>query len=232
VSDHGAQDKLDTLVAVVPVKGLDAAKTRLSGLLSAEERGALALAMAGRVVESLRASGCFARIAVVSPDPRALDWARERDVDALAQASHGLNRGLELARGWAQEEHATALLVALGDLPLLSPDEVRALVDLAAGSSANAQVLLAPDRDEHGTNLLLLRPPSLMPFAFGEGSFARHAAIARSFAGEPLIFRSPGTAFDVDGPLDLAELEARGLWVRPMPPPDGEKLPVEEVVRG
>ena len=79
---------------------------------------------------------------------------------------------------------------------------------------------------------MLLRPPSLMPFAFGEGSFARHTAIARSFAGEPLIFRSPGTAFDVDSPPDLAELEARGVWMRPPSPLGGAKPPVEEVVRG
>ena len=95
---------MEQLVAVVPVKGLDAAKTRLSGLLSAEERGALALAMAGRVVESLRASGCFAHVAVVSPDARVLEWARGRELVALEQASHGLNRGLEVARGWFRGE--------------------------------------------------------------------------------------------------------------------------------
>ena len=229
MSDHGANARL---VAVVPVKGLDAAKTRLSGVLSAEERGALALAMAGRVVESLRASGCFARIAVVSPDARVLEWARSHEVDALAQPNHGLNRGLEHARGWALEERAAALLVALGDLPLLADGEVRALVDLGLGALASSHVVLAPDRDEHGTNVLLMHPSSLMPFAFGEGSFVRHGAIARAFAGEPLIFRSLGTAFDVDSPPDLAEMEARGLWMRPIPPLDGPKSSLEEVIRG
>jgi 2-phospho-L-lactate guanylyltransferase (CobY/MobA/RfbA family) len=78
----------------------------------------------------------------------------------------------------------------------------------------------------------MMRPSALMPFAFGEGSFARHGAIARAFAGEPLTFRSPGTAFDVDSPPDLAEMAARGLWMRPIPPLDGPKSSLEEVIRG
>ncbi len=197
----------ERVVAVVPVKSLATAKTRLSGTLVAAERGRLMLWMAERVVRTLRTlrtSGRIAHIAVVTPDPYVLSWAQEQGAIPLWQPHEGLNRGLELARAWSVERRADALLV-----------------------TGEGAVVLAPDRDERGTNLLLMRPPALLPFSFGAESFARHMAISRSIAGEPLVFHAPGMAFDVDTPDDLAELEARGLWRRSPSPQWGTPPPAD-----
>jgi 2-phospho-L-lactate guanylyltransferase (CobY/MobA/RfbA family) len=84
---------------------------------------------------------------------------------------------------------------------------------LAAGEAVPAPtVVLAPDRSARGTNLLLLRPPGALPFAFGEGSLARHRALAHAGGIEPAIFEATGTSFDVDTPTDLDEVRRRGLW--------------------
>lgn len=229
----------ERVVAVVPVKSLATAKTRLSGTLAAAERRRLMLWMAERVVRSLRSSGSIAHIAVVTPDPYVLSWAQEQGATPLRQPHEGLNLGLALARAWAVERRAEALLVALGDLPTLAAHEVRALLAYGLEAAGERAVVLAPDRDERGTNLLLMRPPTLLPFSFGAESFARHTAISRSIVGEPLVFHAPGSAFDVDTPDDLVELEARGLWRRGLspqwaPPPPGEALapPMEEAAHG
>ncbi len=80
------------------------------------------------------------------------------------------------------------------------------------GAGGLGLVVLAPDRAGAGTNALLLRPPGSMPFAFGAGSYAGHLALAREHGVAVATYRAAGTAFDVDGPADLAELRAGGLW--------------------
>jgi 2-phospho-L-lactate guanylyltransferase len=199
-----------SLVSVVPLNALDRAKSRLAGALALDERRALALWLAGRTLAALRASGVVERIAVISPDAEALVWAEAAGAEPLLQPGRGLNAGLALARAWADDLDAGALLIALGDLPLLTGDEVRRFV--AMGRLHERLVTLAPDRARDGTNLLLARPPRLAPLAYGRGSFARHRALARRAGVPALLFRAPGAAFDVDQPADLAELIAAGLW--------------------
>lgn len=208
-------------LAVVPINRLAAAKSRLAPALSGAGRRALALWMVGRVLEAVRRSGAVDAIAVVSPDEDALAWARARGALALAQEHGGLNAGLALARDYALARGAGVLLVLLGDLPRLTPGEVARLVAPAEQAEAAHTVVLAPDRDRQGTNGLLLRPPDLLPFAYGPGSFERHRAIARAFGVEPLVVASPGLAFDVDTPADLHELERCGVWT---PDRDGAAL--------
>lgn len=216
------------IAAVVPVKALAAAKTRLEHVLAPEARAALALWLLERVVGALQASGVVARLAVVSPDPRALERAAALGAVPLCQEHGTLNQGLALGRDWALAQGADALLVALGDLPRLAAAEVRALVALGEGSAAvpptmpsvlsvpamPGSVVLAPDRGEAGTNLLLVRPPDALPFLFGRASFARHQALARARGLAVAVYRAPGTAFDLDWPADLDELRAAGS----MPP--------------
>jgi 2-phospho-L-lactate/phosphoenolpyruvate guanylyltransferase len=199
-------------LAVVPINRLAAAKSRLAPALSGAGRRELALWMAGRVLEAVTRSGAVDEIAVVSPDEEALAWAHGCGAIPIWQEQGGLNAGLALAREDALARGADALLVLLGDLPRLTSGEVARLVSAGERAEAAHSVVLAPDREGQGTNGLLLRPPDLLPFAYGPGSFERHRAIARAFGVEPLVVASPGLAFDVDTPADLRELERCGVW--------------------
>lgn len=193
-------------VALVPVNALSAAKSRLNAALSAAERRALVLWMAGRLLTALRDSGTVTTTLVVSPDIEALAWAAASGAATLYQSGSGLNAGLELGRRWALDHGAETLLVLLGDLPTLTAQEIAAFV-ADARVVTQPHVALAPDRHERGTNGLLLRPVDALPFAFGEGSLARHRALARAAGIEPTLFHAPGMAFDVDTPHDLRELQ-------------------------
>jgi 2-phospho-L-lactate guanylyltransferase len=113
------------------------------------------------------------------------------------------------------QQRADALMVVLGDLPLLTNDDVQVFLAMAvqpAGAPAEPSVTMAPDRLARGTNMLLLRPPDALAFAFGEDSLTRHLALAHSAGIEPKIVQLPNAAFDVDTPDDLGELAERGLW--------------------
>jgi 2-phospho-L-lactate guanylyltransferase len=63
-------------------------------------------------------------------------------------------------------------------------------------------LVIAPCRHRTGTNALLLRPPGLIPFAFGPDSFAAHCAAARAAGVEPVVHRANSLAFDLDTPED------------------------------
>lgn len=194
-------------VALIPLNQLAAAKSRLSPLLPEAERRALVLWMAGRVLAAVRDSDRVVAIGVVSPDPEVLDWAARRGAVPVRQREGDLNAGLELGRSWAQARGADALLVLLGDLPCLSACEVRDFLALAETIPIGRPlVALAPDRHERGTNGLLLRPADALPFAFGEGSLARHEALARERGIATVRFHTRGLRYDVDTPADLRKV--------------------------
>ncbi|HZC07343.1 MAG TPA: 2-phospho-L-lactate guanylyltransferase [Ktedonobacterales bacterium] len=205
------------LVGVIPLNQLDRAKSRLASALTPAERATLALTLAERTLRALAEAHTIDRIAVVSPDPVALAWAEAHGAIPLRQAvsAHGarsgaLNAGLAVARDWATEEGANGLLIALGDLPLLTAAEVRRFT--AMTRLYERVVALAPDRARDGTNLLLARPASLAPLAYGRGSFARHRRLALRQGVPVLEYDALGAAFDIDTPADLDELITRGLW--------------------
>lgn len=132
-------------VAVAPLSAPLLAKSRLAGALSPAERVALARWMAERVIRALQASGVIAEVAVVSPDQATLAWAQTLGVTPILQADGAdmdadqrLNQGLALGRAWAQAQEADALLITLGDLPLLTPTEVAQFVALAGGVRRDA----------------------------------------------------------------------------------------------
>jgi 2-phospho-L-lactate guanylyltransferase len=93
-------------------------------------------------------------------------------------------------------------LVIPADVPLIEPEEVRAICEMApvAGS------VLVPSRDRRGTNAALRRPSSLFPLRFGNDSFMPHLAAAIAAARPCVVLSLPGIALDVDTPDDLREL--------------------------
>jgi 2-phospho-L-lactate guanylyltransferase len=69
-------------------------------------------------------------------------------------------------------------------------------------------VVIAPDRHGEGTNALLIRPPGVITFAFGESSAAVHAAAATAAACAVRWYHSDSISLDLDIPDDY-ELYSR-----------------------
>jgi 2-phospho-L-lactate/phosphoenolpyruvate guanylyltransferase len=191
------------VLAVVPVRSLAGGKTRLAGVLTPEERETLVRAMLDHVLATVAASGVIDGALVVSPDPAARAFARERGAGVLAQAAAapGLNAAIALGRQRALARRTGAALVLFADLPLLRPQDLRRL------AADPAPVVLAPDRHGTGTNALLLRltdgggGAAFAPH-FGEGSAAAHRAEAAARAVRAATVATPGVAFDLDTPED------------------------------
>jgi 2-phospho-L-lactate guanylyltransferase len=200
------------VVAIVPIRSLSQGKTRLAVVLSPEARAALIRSMARGVLESALASGAVAHVLVVSPDPEALTFAASFGPAVTPVLQHeqmaGLNAALAQGMELAQEQGAAAVLVLFGDLPLLTPGDIRNLL------RRDAPIVIAPDRHGSGTNALLLRLAALPPggprfvFRFGRESYARHVEEAHHLGLEVATAITAGTACDLDTPEDLASVMA------------------------
>jgi len=183
---------------IVPHRGLEAAKTRLSPVLTVEQRGDLAARLLDRVLRMARVA--LPDVVVISPSAALAPLVEAAGARLAVQRGMGLNEGLEQARDAAVAEGITTLVVLHGDLPSLTVEDVTALVAAIHGARG---VAIAPDTAGTGTNGLALRPPAIMGFAFGTGSRAAHEAAAREARVTPVIVERPGLAFDLDTPEDL-----------------------------
>jgi 2-phospho-L-lactate guanylyltransferase len=184
---------------IVPHRGLPAAKTRLAPVLDPEERIELARTLLKSVLRVVREA--VDDVVVISPAAELEPIIAEAGARLVVQRGMGLNQGLDQARSEAMADGIQRLCVLHGDLPNLTPDDVRALLDALSG---NRGVAIAPDRAEAGTNGLALRPPDVIGFRFGPGSFAAHYVEAEAAGLTPIIVQRPGLAFDLDTPEDLA----------------------------
>ena len=192
-----------SVFAVVPVKDLWGTKSRLKPVLNPGARAGLTVYMMGRVIAALIGAG-IEHVCVVSPDRIVLSQARDRGATPLPQQSRGLNPALEEGRRRAMEEGATSLLVLPADLPLIVPDDVRALLEEPGDETPSPSVVISPDGARSGTNALLLTPPDAIPFAFGPGSFEAHLASARERGIVVRVRELSHLAFDLDTVDDLA----------------------------
>jgi 2-phospho-L-lactate guanylyltransferase len=205
---------LSRIVAVIPVRSLSGAKSRLGEPLDAEERGELILALLRRAVEAALGSPCVREVIVVSRDAELLARTRELGGAGVLQSGEGLNEALSETLDRLARDGATALLVLPADLPRATAEAIDDLVgaaELAAGSRPDRPlVALAPDRHGSGTNALLLSPPDAISFRFGEGSRAAHRAEAE-YAGATYVEVAGPLAFDLDTPEDLLAADMAGL---------------------
>jgi len=191
--------------AVLPVKSFGRAKQRLGEAVGQPDRGELAAAMLGDVLDALRATSGLDELIVVTAEPRAVAAARAAGAHVVddpveAGQSDAAARGVRaaIARG------AHRVLLVPGDCPALEAAEVGRLLDGFPG----AGLVIVADRHGSGTNALLIAPPGAVEPAFGPGSFARHAALGAAAGVTVQVAQAPSLELDVDTPGDLDALGA------------------------
>ncbi len=189
-----------SLWAIVPVKPLKNAKSRLSAVLSPEQRFELAQAMFRHVLSVLATAPDVSGVLVISRDTKALAIAREMGAktiqeSAISDLNPALMRATMILKSW----RADAVLVLPADLPFVQADDIQALIGLGKEQS----IVIATDHNGDGTNALLARPPGLIQFDYGPGSYQRHIASAKRDGIEVLTYHSDSLASDIDVPADL-----------------------------
>ncbi|WP_129626542.1 2-phospho-L-lactate guanylyltransferase [Candidatus Oscillochloris fontis] len=187
--------------AVIPLKPLARAKSRLADLLTPEERQALVRSMFLRVLGTLvpLRGSLLAEVWVISRDPEVQNLATLHGARVIYDQAEDLNGALAQAHATLEDLGAPAMLVIPADVPLLSAADVAAMLDLLA----QTDVVLVPDRHGQGTNALAMHLPCRLPFLFGSESAAQHQAAAAALGLRCQILTSPTLGLDVDDAASL-----------------------------
>jgi len=190
-----------TIWAIVPVKPLRRGKSRLSGTLSEDERAHLNETLLQHTLQTLVDQKEIEQVLVVSRDPHALTIARNYGARTVREDGEPhLNTALKRATIVAQVYATRGVLVLPADLPLLTRDDILALVERATNPPV---VVIAPDRHGKGTNALLMSPAGLIEYDFGPGSFQRHCERTKNVGARLEIVNLPSLELDLDLPEDL-----------------------------
>jgi 2-phospho-L-lactate guanylyltransferase len=186
-------------IVAIPVKSLAKAKSRLAPALSPLERAALTLAMLEDVLDAALSLQGW-ETWVISPDEAVLEIAARRRARPVPERKPPLSAAVRQVEDEAEGRDASTLALLLGDLPLLAPGE------LAEALRTLGPVVAAPSTERDGTNLLVRRPPRVMPARFGRDSFRKHTEGAKARGLPVAVAEAPGLVFDLDVPGDLATL--------------------------
>ncbi|MEE8314593.1 MAG: 2-phospho-L-lactate guanylyltransferase [Myxococcota bacterium] len=200
------------VAAVVPFKCFTRGKNRLRARYADSEVEQILHAL---LLDVLGALGCAREVdhlAVLTDDEAVARVARAAGADVcLRTPDPGLNEAIELAAAELEAAGYEALLVVLGDLPLLRGADVDEVVKVGE----QHEIVLVPSSDG-GTALLLLRPPRRIPPRFGPNSASRHAEAARKAELRAFEPDSPEEIcrVDLDTPEDAERILASGIPCR------------------
>lgn len=192
--------------ALIAVKRLDQAKSRLADRLRPEHRARLVLAMLADTMTATTSVPGIAAVTVVTPDAAVADLARSLGghvhPERAADSADSLNAALAAAAAGVRARHGGVDLLALqADLPALRPDE---LADVLATAPRGGRAIVT-DHAGTGTAALLVRDGGELAPAFGPDSARRHiAAGAVDLPGEwPGLRRDVDTAADLERAVEL-----------------------------
>ncbi|MCZ6830769.1 MAG: 2-phospho-L-lactate guanylyltransferase [Gammaproteobacteria bacterium] len=193
--------------ALLPLKDLVKAKSRLAGILAPHERRALVQAMVEDVFAVLHGHQGLQGVLVVSDDPSAemlahkysLQWVAEKQLGC-----RGLNGAVAAATDFLAARGAKEVLVLHGDIPLLQQQDVTALLALYEGSDVD--MVIGPDLAGTGTNAMLFPVRKRPTFHYGDNSCQAHQRSGRALGHKVCLLRRIGIGLDVDTPADLLHL--------------------------
>ena len=186
--------------AVVPMKPLAGAKSRLWADVTTLEREAVILMLLDHVVraavEALGPGSCH----VVGGDAVVRDVAKAAGAEWDEEQGTDLNSSVWLAMQAAYSEGCAAAIFLPGDLPVVSARDIMAV---SAASESFTRPAAVRAKADGGTNALLVPASCAIEPQLGLQSFALHTHAAQR-QGTPLaVVDAPGLAWDVDSPDDL-----------------------------
>jgi 2-phospho-L-lactate guanylyltransferase len=195
-----------SLWAIVPVKPLRRGKSRLSEILSEDERSRLNHYLFTHTIDILLEVELITEILVVSRDSNVLTIARDKGVRTVTEnGAPELNNALRRATVFSNVFSTEGVLIVPADLPLLSAADV---IEFLSQRKEPPNIVISPDHRGLGTNMLFINPADLISFSFGIDSFKRHSVLAREKGGEVVVYENSRIALDLDVPEDYEILQS------------------------
>jgi 2-phospho-L-lactate guanylyltransferase len=188
---------------VVLIKDFGSAKQRLQPALGPKSRRALAQRNAELAV---RAAAAGDRVLVIAGSQEVAELAAAWGADVLLEPrQEGQNVAAGRGIALAVEGGADAVLLLSSDLPLVTIEAVREVIESATRLDAPVAMAVAAT-GRGGTNALYLRPPGAITLQFGSDSLAKFQHEAESRGVNFVVHHSESLALDLDEPGDLVRL--------------------------
>lgn len=190
-----------SLWVVIPVKPLRRSKSKLTNILSEDDRTLLNFQMYENTLKVLSEIKIPHQELVVSKDSSVLSLARSYNAKTLQEdGDSGLNGALKKSIQVIGAYSAQKVMVLPADLPFITREDLEGVMSY---DGENPFLLISPDRKMSGTNLLFVAPPDLIDFSFGAGSFERHVRQAQLHNATIEVRKFNGSELDIDSPEDF-----------------------------
>ena len=112
------------IAAVIPMKNLHFAKSRLSTILTLQQRKNFALLLLNTTIKILKESRSIYEIIVVSSDKTIEEFSLENSLKFIKDSDNGVNNAVILADHYCIDNDIDANIVIPHDLPFISAKEI------------------------------------------------------------------------------------------------------------
>lgn len=188
--------------AVIPFKH-ENAKSRLSEILTENQRRKFAYEMLHDVISALVDSGIFQEIDVLNSSIHSIIHTDFHAGINVLVSDRGLNDALNEYLQRAAAHNVGEVLIIMADMPLVTKKHILELTGLPS------DVVIAPGSGG-GTNALLIRRPDRFHVDYYGTSFLDHLRIAKEAGLSVDIYDSFLMGTDIDKPDDLIDLLIHG----------------------
>jgi len=185
--------------ALVPIKKLAQAKTRLTPILRTSECAALAESMLRDVLTALTSTPQINQVVLFSNDNKVAKIAQEFACRVLREEPvTNLCDGLNRAAVQLGSEGVENLFIVHGDLPMIKNTDIEVLLD-----GYQEGLVICPASIDGGTNALVINPADALPFQFGVDSAQKHREAASGLNIKTRQIHILAFSHDIDTPDDL-----------------------------
>ena len=201
-----------SLLVVIPIKELSNVKSRLSKVLSLEDRITLTNFLICELIFKLlkiktKNKSIKIVIAIVTRNKIVGSFIKKHKIKIIDDTgTETLSGAINLAAQWALKMKFNSLCVFLGDLANPSMKDINNFIDLPFSSN---EMRLCPSND-FGTNALLVSPPNAIKFSYGRKSFFKHYISAIKSKLIISIYKFKSLKNDIDNPNNLNEFIFKG----------------------
>ena len=187
------------IAAIIPVKPLSQAKTRLQ--LGAQQKEELCKTMLEEILHVLTTSPKIDEVVVVTREQKASDICKRFNAkEVFDTAKKNVNDAVSLADRYLLENKFDASIVLPQDIPFIKTQDIDFMLQYMMPPNF---AIVVPSRKFDGTNALVRMPVDLMETHYDEDSYKIHVNTAKERTLNASLVFVKRIMWDVDNNEDL-----------------------------
>ena len=191
------------IAAVIPIKNLHFAKSRLSNILTPQQRKSLVLYLLTITIKTLKESQFISEIIIVSSDKAIQRFCVKNNLRFIRDSDNGVNNAVILADHYCIDNDIDANIVIPHDLPFISAKEIDQICTIS--EKYPKCIIICPSKRFDGTNILFRKPPNVIKTFYDDNSYMNHLKEAQKFNIPIESLDLDSLMFDIDTKEDLIE---------------------------